>query len=105
MASRWSMAEARSSETPHPSRTGSRTRRSPRGAAAREGQAPGDPSPGAGSGLIQAIARLDEQYRRGELAEDQYRRTRQGLKSQVLAPYDATRPVAEGSAAAGDQGG
>ena len=79
--------------------------KTPRGTAAQEGQAPRDPIPDAGSRLIQTIARLDEQYHRGELAEDQYRRARQGLKSQVLAPHQRPQRVDEGTAAAGDQGG
>ena len=79
--------------------------KAPRGTAAQEGQAPRGPLPDVSSELVQAIARLDEQYRRGELAEDQYRRTRQGLKSRVLAPYQAIQPEAKGSAAAGGPGG
>ena len=74
--------------------------KAPRGAAAQAGPAPGDSIRDGSSTLVQAIANLDERYQRGEVAEDRYQRTRQGLKSRVLEPSQAfLQDVDEPSAA------
>ena len=77
----------------------------PRGTAAQGGPAPGDSSRDGSSALVQAIAELDEQYRRGEVAEDRYQSTRQGLKSRVLEPSQALQREADEPSAAGNQDG
>ena len=63
--------------------------KAPRGAAAQGDPAQRDSIRDGSSTLVQAIAELDERYQRGEMAEDRYQRTRQGLTSQVLEPSRA----------------
>ena len=63
--------------------------KAPRGAAAQGGSAPLESIPDGSSALVQAIAELDERYQQGEVAEDRYQRTRQGLKSRILEPSQA----------------
>ena len=65
--------------------------KAPRGAAVQGGAAPGNPIRDGSSVLVQAIAELDERYQRGEMAEDRYRRARQGLTSRVLELSPAVR--------------
>ena len=74
--------------------------KAPRGAAAQGVPAPRDTIRDRSRASVQAIAELDERYQRGEVAEDRYQRTRQGLKSQVLETSLASQQDVAGPSAA-----
>ena len=79
--------------------------KAPRGAAAPGGPAPEDSIRDRSSDLVQAIAELDERYQRGEVAEDRYQRTRQGLKSRILEPSQAFQQDADEPSATSNREG